>query len=317
MARLQLAGKVALITGGSRGLGFLLARELARRGCRVAICGRDEAALDWARSQLRAENAQVIAQTCDVSDREQVDGFVARVVREAGAVDVLVNNAGIIEVGPLQDTSVADFERAMAITFWGSLYMALACYPAMVERHSGAIVNVTSVGGWASVPHLLPYSCAKFAQVALSQGLRAELDRYGVRVLTVSPGLMRTGSYLNAFMRSRQQAEFAWFALGSALPLVSMDAERAARQIVWALEWGLPQLTLGLPANVLRAVHGLFPGLTAVAMSLVNRLLPAPGGAGNATLRGREAGAALNSKLLDMATALGRSAAERFQPGAP
>ncbi|MBV8083768.1 MAG: SDR family oxidoreductase [Chloroflexi bacterium] len=317
MARLQLQGKVALITGGSRGLGFLLARELARRGCRVAVCGRDQAALDWARRQLEAEGAQVVAGTCDVSDRDQVNGFVARVLREAGAVDVLVNNAGIIEVGPLQDTTTGDFERAMGITFWGSLYMALACYPGMVERRGGAIVNITSVGGWASVPHLLPYSCAKFAQVALSQGLRAELDRYSVRVLTVSPGLMRTGSYINAYMRSRQHAEFTWFALSSALPLLSMDAERAARQIVWALEWGLPQLTLGLPANVLRAVHGLFPGLTAVAMSVVNRLLPGPGGAGNAKLRGQEASAAVNSRLLDMATALGRSAAERFQPNTP
>jgi NAD(P)-dependent dehydrogenase (short-subunit alcohol dehydrogenase family) len=314
MARLHLAGKVALITGGSRGLGFLLARELARRGCRVAICGRDQPALDWAQDRLERDGAHVIAGICDVADRAQVDAFVARVVREAGGVDVLVNNAGIIEVGPVEDTTVADFERAMGITFWGSLYMALACYPAMIERRSGAIVNITSIGGWASVPHLLPYSCAKFAQVALSQGLRAEFDRYGVRVTTISPGLMRTGSYTNAFMRSRQEAEFTWFSLGSSLPLLSMNADRAARQIVWAIEWGLPQLTLGLPANALRIVHGVFPGLTAVAMSLVSRLLPRPGGARNTRVSGRQARTALNSRLLDMATALGRSAAQRLQP---
>ena len=312
---LRFQGKVALITGGSRGLGFLLARDLGRAGCRVAICGRDQAALDWAQRQLAADGIRVLARPCEVGNREQVEGFVEETRRELGPIDVLVNNAGIMEVGPVQHMRYEDFQAAMAVMFWGPLHTIMAVYPEMIERGGGAIVNITSVGGKVSVPHLLPYCSAKFAAVGLSEGLRAELGSSHIRVLTVVPGLMRTGSYLNAFMRSQPGAEFAWFGLGASLPGISMDAERAARQIVRAIKWGLPEVTLGIPARLIQILNGLAPGLTTTMMGLVNRLvLPRPGGAAHERARGQEAQAGVNSRLFDLATALGRAAAERFQP---
>lgn len=312
---LRFQGKVALVTGGSRGLGFLLARDLGRAGCRVAICGRDEAALDWARAQLEGESIRVLTRRCDVANREQVEGFVEETRRELGPIEVLVNNAGIMEVGPVQHMRYEDFQAAMAVMFWGPLHTTLAVYPEMIQRGGGAIVNITSIGGKVSVPHLLPYCSAKFAAAGLSEGLRAELGPYGIRVLTVVPGLMRTGSYLNAFVRSKQSAEFAWFGLGASLPGISMDAERAARQILRALTWGLPEVTLSIPAQLIRLLQGIFPGLTATVMSYVNRLLlPRPGGAADQRIRGEDARAGLNSRLFELATTLGRMSAERFQP---
>jgi short-subunit dehydrogenase len=110
--------------------------------------------------------------------------------------------------------------------------LALAALPVMREQSHGRIVTITSLGGKIAVPHLVPYCAAKFAAVGFSEGLRAELGRDPVTVTTVVPGLMRTGSHVQALFTGQADKEFTWFSLGASLPLVSMDAERAARQIV-------------------------------------------------------------------------------------
>ena len=237
--------------------------------------------------------------------------MAAQVASHFGPVDVLVNNAGIIQVGPLASMRLQDFEEAMAVMFWGVVYPTLAILPSMRARHSGIIVNITSIGGIISAPHLVPYSCAKFAAVGLSEGLRAELARDGISVTTIAPGLMRTGSFLNAFFKGLRDREFQWFALASTLPVISMDAERAARQIVQAAKHGRAEKVLTTPALIGARFHGLFPGLTADIAGQVNRLLPAP-----ADSPGRESGAEVDhqtgSQLFRTLTTLGRSAARRF-----
>jgi NAD(P)-dependent dehydrogenase (short-subunit alcohol dehydrogenase family) len=308
----ELRGQVALVTGGSRGLGLLLARELAREGCRVAICARDERELERAREALEARGAEALAMRCDVTDRVQVDEFVEAVTRRFGRVDVLVNNAGVIRVGPLPTLTVEDFEEALDILFWGVLNPTLAVLPQMLERKSGRIVNVTSIGGKVSVPHLVPYACGKAATIALSEGLRSELAGMGIRVITIVPGLMRTGSHLNADFKGRQEAEFTWFALGASLPLISMNAERAASQIIRAARRGDPESVLSMPAKLLTWFHGLFPGTTADVLALVARVMPEADGAGAASARGMLIQERIGSRILERVTSLGRTAARRF-----
>ena len=133
--------------------------------------------------------------------------MVAEAAELLGPIDVLVNNAGIITVGPFLEMDVEDFDQAMKVMFWGPLYTTLAVLPAMRARKQGSIVNITSIGGKVSVPHLLPYCCAKFAAVALSEGLRTELMPDGIRVTTIAPGLLRTGSHLNARFKGKQADE--------------------------------------------------------------------------------------------------------------
>jgi short-subunit dehydrogenase len=228
-------------------------------------------------------------------------------------VDILVNNAGQIQVGPMPTATVQDFEDALGVMFWGSLYPTLAVLPQMRARRSGRIVNITSIGGKVSIPHLLPYTCAKFAAVGLSEGLRAELGREGISVTTIVPGLMRTGSHLNAVFRGQQEQEFTWFSLGASLPLVSMDAERAAQQIVRATQRGEAERILSLPANLLERFHGLFPGTTSNLLHVVNRLLPASNGTPTAgSMRGDEIQQGQRSGLLNALTRQGQRAAERF-----
>lgn len=302
----SLQGKTVLITGGSRGLGFLLAREFARHGARVAICARDEDTLARAHDELAAQGVLTFAIPCDVTEQRQVDTLIRAVVTRFRGIDVLVNNAGTMAVGPMDAMSLSDYEDAMRLHFWAPLYTTLAVLPEMRRRGAGRIVNIASIGGKVSVPHLLPYSASKFALVGLSEGLRAELAQDGVVVTTVCPGLMRTGSPLNATFKGRRREEYAWFSIGDALPVLSMNAERAARQIVAACERGDAELILTWPAKLAAMLHDLFPGITIDALALINRFLPEPGGPGKESAKGRESTSALSPSWL---TTLGDAAA--------
>jgi len=254
---------VVLITGGSRGLGVGLARALAKKGARLAICGRDGQELRAAETEIRRFSNDVISIPCDVADSSQVENLVNAALDRFGRIDVLINNAGVIEVGPFHTMTVADFENAMKVIFWGTVYTTLAVLPHMLQRGEGRIVNVTSVGGKVSVPHLLPYSCAKFAAVAFSEGLRSELRGTGVTTTTVAPGLMRTGSFLNSRFKGDNEHEAAWFSISASLPGVSMSAQRAVDQILQAAARGQAEKVLSVPAQLLALFHGIFPGLTA------------------------------------------------------
>jgi short-subunit dehydrogenase len=306
--RIDLYGKKVLVTGGSRGLGLVLARQLATEGADLIICARDRDELDRASAELSQRGAPVLALTCDLTDDAQVQRMINLVQQRWGGIDVLINNAGIITVGPLETMTLEDFQEVMAANFWSAVHTILAVLPGMKERGEGRIVNITSIGGHISVPHLLPYDASKFALVGLSEGLRAELRKDGIVVTTVVPGLMRTGSPRNAFFKGKNRAEFTWFNLGDALPLLSISAEHAARNIVRALKRGDAEVTLSLPAKIAARVHGLFPGLTCDVLSLVNLLLPGPGGIGTERARGAESQSLLSPSWL---TILSERAAHR------
>ncbi|HYY41441.1 MAG TPA: SDR family NAD(P)-dependent oxidoreductase, partial [Pyrinomonadaceae bacterium] len=300
--------KTVLVTGGSRGLGLVLARELAQAGARLALCARDPAELERARAELAGRGAEVMVFPCDVTDRAQVAEWV-RVARDRyGRVDVLINNAGVIEVGPLEVQTLADFEEAMKTHFWGPLYAIMAVLPEMKRQRAGRIVNITSIGGKIGIPHLVPYSASKFALVGLSEGLRAELMKDGIVVTTVCPGLMRTGSPRNAVFKGQHRAEYAWFSISDALPVTSMQAERAARQIIAACRRGDAETILSTQAVVAIKFHALWPELSADLRALAGQLLPTPGGIGTRRARGQDSTSPLAPSVL---TALGDRAAER------
>ena len=304
----DLKGKTVLITGGSRGLGLVMAREFAREGARLALCARDDEELERARIDLEGFGVDVMTFRCDVRNRQEVADMVAAVSNRFSQIDVLVNNAGVIQVGPIEVMRHEDFERAMQAHFWGPLNTIVSVLPAMRQRRQGRIINISSIGGKVSIPHLVPYSASKFALVGLSKGLRAELMKDGIVVTTVCPGLMRTGSPRNAEFKGQHRAEYAWFSISDALPLLTVSAENAARQIVRACKRGQAELVISLPAKIAVLFDALFPGAMSQILATVNQVLPEAGGVGTERVKGRDSTSAWSPSWL---TALNEAAAVR------
>lgn len=302
------SGKRILVTGGSRGLGLVLARKLVMEGARVAICARDEGELHRAVKQLRDLGGEVLGIQCDVREKDQVQAAVKQLTDAWRSIDILFNVAGIIHVGPFDSMTKDDFLDSMQTNCWGPLQVIQEVLPFMRKQRWGRIVNVASLGGKRAVPHMIPYDTSKFALVGLSTGLRTELVRDGILVTTVCPGLIRTGSPRHAIFKGQNRKEFAWFSIGDSLPLLSMPAEKAALKIMQACQRGDSEAVISGAGQVAASLQKIFPNLSAEALTAANQLLPQMGGIGTRSALGSESSSWLSPSLL---TTLGDAAAAR------
>ncbi|HEV8379610.1 MAG TPA: SDR family NAD(P)-dependent oxidoreductase [Tepidisphaeraceae bacterium] len=267
-------GRNVLITGGSRGLGLVLARQFAAQGADITLLARDDEELERAVLDVASRGADVLGIPCDITHQKQVQRAIERSIGRHGRLDMLINNAGQIRVGPIDHMSEQDFHDAMAVHFHAPLYTMLAALPHMRVRGEGRIVNISSIGGKIGIPHLVPYCASKFALAGLSESLRAELAEDNILITTVYPGLMRTGSPVNAEFKGRHREEYAWFALMDATPLTSISAVRAARKIVDAARHGDARLVISMQAKIAVMLNELMPEISAQGTALMNRLLP-------------------------------------------
>ena len=277
ITKYELRGKVVLITGGSRGLGLAMARIFADKGAKIVICSRHDDQLENAEMELLAKGAEVLAIQADVSNQGEVSRLVQKAINRFGQLDVLINNAGIMMVGAEDVMEVEEYKKVMDINLWSVLYTIKAAIPQFMEQGEGRIVNICSIGGKIAVPHMLPYSVSKFAMVGLSEGLGAELKKDNIHVTTVIPNLMRTGSPRNVLVKGDHEAEYEWFKLADSLPILSQDADSAAKSIIEALENGTNEVILTQTGKVVVALQGLMPGGMNSIMQLVNRFLPKSG----------------------------------------
>jgi short-subunit dehydrogenase len=185
-----------------------------------------------------------------------------------------------------------------------------AAIPAMRRQGGGRIVNVASIGGKIAVPHLAPYCASKFALAGLSDAVRGEVAKDDIYVTTVCPGLMRTGSPFNAWFKGRHRDEFAWFVISDSMPVASIDASRAAAQIVDACRHGDAELVITWPARLAVIANAMMPEAVALALGLANRvLLPPPtDGSGDRRHSGWQS---LSDRVPSKLTALTERAAEQ------
>ncbi len=188
--RAQTAGKVAIVTGASSGIGAATARELSRRGVRVVLAARRAAQLDEQASAIKSEGGDAFAIPTDISDATQVQRLVDRVEDLYGSVDILVNNAGIGWTKLLVRSSAEEITRIVDINLTGAILMTRAVLPGMLDRDRGAIINVSSVCGRVAVEPL--YSATKYGIRGFSLALRRQLAGTNVSVSLVSPGNIRT-----------------------------------------------------------------------------------------------------------------------------
>lgn len=187
---MELEDSVAVVTGGSTGIGRATAAEFAAAGASVAICARTESDLEEAADAIGGDD--VLAVPADVSDEGDVRRLARRVRDELGPADVLVNNAGIGVFGSLEELDVDDFDRCFDVNVRGVFLCAKAFAPAMAERGDGVVVNVASLAGKNFFPKGSVYAGSKHAVMGLSKSLMVELRDRGVRVLTVCPGSVDT-----------------------------------------------------------------------------------------------------------------------------
>lgn len=309
----KLDNKTVLITGGSRGLGLAMAEEFGRAGAKLVLVARDAEELERARwlllrrrAVLAPDDVTVIA--ADLRDIKSAERVIGQATSRFGAIDILVNNAGVITVGPVENQTVEDFRDVMDSNFFTGLQCTLAVLPRMLERRRGSIVNITSIGGKVAVPHLLPYTASKFAAVGLSEGLNSELRSRGIQVTTVVPGLMRTGSHLNAVFTGDAEREYRWFSLAAGLPGVSASAKSAARKIVRATIAGKSEIAITPQAMLAARLGNLSPTATMRVMQLANSALPSPVAGETENRRGAE----VRGREVKPAVVLGEAAARRY-----
>src|SRR5713101_6280664 len=153
--------KIALITGGSRGLGLEIARQICARGGKVALIARDAEELARAKTDFDRFATEVLTIPCDLLESAQIQSAVQQALERFGKIDILINNAGTIEIGPLAHMQLKDFDRAMRLHFWAPFILYLLIVPQMRTKGGGRIVNISSIGGRIAVPHMTAYSASK------------------------------------------------------------------------------------------------------------------------------------------------------------
>jgi NAD(P)-dependent dehydrogenase (short-subunit alcohol dehydrogenase family) len=275
--RIDLADRVVIITGASSGHGYIVARQAAEHGAHLVLAARDLEALKAAEAELPRHGApSVMAVATDVREPAQVEALVAQAVARHGRIDVLVNNAGIISVGPVEAMTPEDFRAAMETNFWGAFHATRSVLPQMRAQRFGRIANVVSLGGKRAVPHMLPYTASKFALAGFTQGLRTELARENILVTGIYPSTMRTGGHTHAWLKGNAEAEYIWFALSDTIPGLSVSAERVARRLWRAVCDGEAEVVVGWPARLIVVLEALFPNEIAELLGLADLLLPGP-----------------------------------------
>lgn len=188
----DIEGKVVVITGASSGLGAATARLLASQGARVVLGARRTKRLESLVQELNTQGGKAIAVTTDVTDRTQVQQLIDAAAKNYGKVDVLLNNAGLMPLAPLERLKIDEWDQMINVNFKGTLNGIAAALPIMKKQQSGQIINVSSVYGHKVGPGAAVYCATKFAVRALSEGLRQEVKPYNIRTTVISPGAVAT-----------------------------------------------------------------------------------------------------------------------------
>ena len=280
------ASSVVVITGGSRGLGLAIASRFARNPVKLVLCSRNLAELQQAQATLLARHLHLHPEdfylvAADLAIPAECERLITETITRYSRIDVLINNAAIIDVGPIESQTLEIFERTMQVNFFAALYTTWAALPHMRTQtplagsRRASIVNIASIGGKIATPHMLPYTAAKFALVGFSEGLHAELRHKGIRVTTVCPGLMRTGGEAHAHFLGNADAERRWFNFAATNPLIAVTTDYAANRIYNATAAGRAEITISPQAFVAAHIAPLCPELLQYANALTNHhILP-------------------------------------------
>jgi NAD(P)-dependent dehydrogenase (short-subunit alcohol dehydrogenase family) len=253
---LELTGKVAIVTGGSDGIGKAAATSLAREGAKVAIVGRTQAKLDAAIAEIKAETGgDVMGVAADVSVESDVQAMVAKVVEEFGGVDILVNNAGTSSATTLELMTDDDLKVDFGIKIYGAIYCARAVLPYLKASGTGAIINTTTPGGKASGPGAQPTSLSRAAGISLTKSWAGELAEHNIRVNTICVGVLKSGQHRTRWEAANAKdpsytLEDHWKVVGKNVPLGRIGEAREAGDVICFLASARASYITGTAVNV-------------------------------------------------------------------
>lgn len=257
IAMKNLNKKIAVVTGAGSGIGRALALELASEGAYLALCDWNGEALEETVKLLEPSGAKVLSQMLDVSQLDAVRGFAEATMQSFGAVDIVVNNAGMtLMLNSIEKTDYADFERVLNVNFWGVLYGTREFLPHLRKRPEAALVNVASIFSTSAYPYQGPYTASKFAVRGFTEALRQELHGSSVTVSVVMPGGIRTNIVRN--IESGNAAGKEKFARNFDRSAIT-SAESAARQIMDGIRNKKRRILIGKDARLMDALVRLFP----------------------------------------------------------
>ncbi len=192
----SLKDKVIIVTGGSKGLGLMMAEGLAEAGANLVLCARNQEECEQAADQIREIGGKTLALRCDVIDQDEVNALVKQTVSEFGRVDVMINNAGYVWEAPLEEVSLEKWNQTMAINATGTFLCSQAAGRYMIEKGGGKIINISSIIGLGSVdPELsdaVPYAASKGAIVSMTRDLARKWSKYNINVNAIAPGYFAT-----------------------------------------------------------------------------------------------------------------------------
>ncbi|MGE5501092.1 MAG: SDR family NAD(P)-dependent oxidoreductase [Ignavibacteriales bacterium] len=256
----DVKGGVAVVTGAASGIGAELARQLAAKGCDLALADRNAGQLATVAAEARAKGVEVTEHVLDVADKAALAALPDAVLAEHGRVTLLINNAGVALMGRFDQVPLADFEWLMDINFWGPVRLTHAFLPTLLKQRQAHVVNLSSVFGLCAPPGQAPYVASKFGVRGFSESLRHELEGTGVGLTVVHPGGVKTAIATSARIPGTIDQAFGQEASQKFNTLLRTSAASAAATIIRAIERQAPRVLIGPDAKAADIVQRLSPG---------------------------------------------------------
>jgi len=267
-------GKVVLVTGGARGLGYIMARQLVEEGAKVIICARDADQLDKAYVLLRNHGEVTYPYVCDITEKENIVQLAYFIKKRFGRLDVLINNTGTITINPIEQLPLNNYKKFIESHLWGPMQLVRVLIPLLSKSREAKIVNIFSVGGKISLAKSQPYDVNEIVHAVFYDNISRVITGKNIKLTAIYPEFKDQDLPVNLKLKGHSEQELAWSKFNESRPLISLYAENVGKQILKTAQIGKKTLTLPFPRELARIVNNINTELNLTLCQLVDHLVP-------------------------------------------